>query len=119
MGKKFKSLNFPKAVKVSGNYQIKTNQEAKLRRQSLVSQRPKKVVKVSVQNRAAQILSREFYIYKYVNSLQRPQPEPGMKEEVEDDNKMICVAVQVKITNTRYEYLIQNQECAERTLCHV
>jgi hypothetical protein len=29
------------------------------------------------------------------STFQRPQPEPGMKEEVEDDNKMICVSIQV------------------------
>ena len=28
-----------------------------------------------------------------IELLQRPQPEPGMKEEVEDDNKLICVAI--------------------------
>ena len=32
------------------------------------------------------------------STFQRPQPEPGMKEEVEDDNKMICVSVQVNFT---------------------
>ena len=96
MGKKFRSFNCKKAVKVSESCKLKVTQEGKFRRQKFVTQRHQTVVTVSVQNRAAQILSREFYIYKYANSLQRPQPEPGMKEEVEDDNKMICVAVQVQ-----------------------
>ena len=58
------------------------------RHSKVVKNRKKKCLKVSVQNRACQILNKDL------SKFQRPQPEPGMKEDVEDDNKMICVAVQ-------------------------
>jgi hypothetical protein len=37
--------------------------------------------------------SRRKKTIKNIPILQRPQPEPGMKEEVEDDNKMVCVSI--------------------------
>jgi len=48
-----------------------------------------------IKSKKVKILMKQPFIS---STFQRPQPEPGMKEEVEDDNKMICVSVQVKFT---------------------
>jgi hypothetical protein len=78
MGKKSTPIHFMKKLKKATN-----RKESKT-----VKRLEKKWLKVSVQNRACQMLNKE------VITFQRPQAEPGMKEDVEDDNKMICVAAQ-------------------------